>query len=384
MRQSPASSWTIPPRAPHPRTGRRGLAARRLRRSGASWAGSPSTAAETHFGYEQARLLAIRFRQHKLLSGDAVVEASELQQRLPHGLHTGAFAPYGSPAVAAEAENPEASEAVESERGEDGGERGEDGVEGGAAGGLRASSGLGTLGLESRGLEASRPRGGANFRATEPSPMEGVYYREGGSGGSSSASWQCRWSVGGKKYSKTFAVSKYGPEKARELAIRFRLQQAEALLAQGHETYNRSLEMVISEGDQNPVVFERDSGAADQAGTRAAGPARATPVALSWSDSGGPDEGGEGTLSDGNLCGRRGLGTRPASQGGGCAAEEPQPGAGDRAGAWQAERRPRRLQGVSDCALRRSRGPRESGNGDARQGSGAPGDGRRRPAGGRG
>ncbi|KAF4641897.1 AP2 domain transcription factor AP2VIII-2 [Toxoplasma gondii] len=166
--------------------------------------------------------------------------------------------------------------------------------------------------------------------------MEGVYYREGGSGGSSSASWQCRWSVGGKKYSKTFAVSKYGPEKARELAIRFRLQQAEALLAQGHETYNRSLEMVISEGDQNPVVFERDSGAADQAGTRAAGPARATPVALSWSDSGGPDEGGEGTLSDGNLCGRRGLGTRPASQGGGCAAEEPQPGAGDRAGAWQA------------------------------------------------
>ncbi|KEP67170.1 UNVERIFIED_CONTAM: AP2 domain transcription factor AP2VIII-2 [Hammondia hammondi] len=321
-------------------------------RSGNAWVASWVTRADfkhrykyfktADFGYEQARLLAIRFRQHKLLSGDAVVEASELQQRLPHGVHAGAFAPYGSPGVSAEAENPEASEAVEGERGEEGLERGEDGVEGGPAGGLRASSGLrgalgdvsglGGLGLETRGLEASRPRGGANFRATEPSPMEGVYYREGGSGGTSSASWQCRWSVGGKKYSKTFAVSKYGPEKARELAIRFRLQQAEALLAQGHENYNRSLEMVISEGDQNPVVFERDSGPADQAEARPAGPARATPVPLSWSDSGGPDEGVEGALSDGNLGGRRGLGARASSQGGGSAGEEPQPGAG----AWQA------------------------------------------------
>ncbi|PFH38518.1 AP2 domain transcription factor AP2VIII-2 [Besnoitia besnoiti] len=342
-------------------------------RSGNAWVASWVTRSDfkhrykyfktADFGYEQARLLAIRFRQHKLLSGDAVVEASELQQRHGGGSAAQAAAAHGG-AGGGDGESPldswASSDATfvaneDSERGEEGGgRRGSDtpsswsparqpvragsllyskGAAGAAAAqkdGLSAGAGVGAPdGGRSFSLpESTRSRGGANFRATEPSPMEGVYYREAGSGGSGSASWQCRWSVGGKKYSKTFAVSKYGTDKARELAIRFRLQQqAEATLGaqQGIDYNSRSVEMVISEGDQNPVFVERDSthqqdaaaacdesyrataGAADgRRGLLGAIQSPASPqVALSWSDGGGPDE-GEGAFS---AAGGRGFGT---------------------------------------------------------------------------
>ncbi|CBZ53505.1 unnamed protein product [Neospora caninum Liverpool] len=388
---SPATGAAGPAGGSTPQALRRLVGGISFNRSGNAWVASWVTRTDfkhrykyfktADFGYEQARLLAIRFRQHKLLSGDAVVEASELQQRLPHGLGVGAAAAHYAPGASAEGDG--ADEAFANDESE----KGEDGME--AAAGVSSAhrparsppkgvldvAGAGGLGLSTahdRGFEA-RPRGGANFRATEPSPMEGVYYREGGNGGTGSASWQCRWSVGGKKYSKTFAVSKYGPDKARELAIRFRLQQSEAMLGtQGQENYtNRSLEMVISEGDQNPVIFDRDASAHAEVPHAAAGPAPGGPahrspaqVALSWSDSGGPDE-CEGTFSDGHFArkpGASGDGFGRRAGGGGvasnalspqgfpagahglspgvpssCGEETPsQSGTGERGGAWQA------------------------------------------------
>ncbi len=68
----------------------------------------------------------------------------------------------------------------------------------------------------------------AHYRTNSKSQIRGVYKRK-ARPGIAKESWICEWSIEGKRYSKSFSISKYGEDQAFELALNLRKEKEKEL-----------------------------------------------------------------------------------------------------------------------------------------------------------